>query len=74
MTTTIQALDVMAIPRMIGNEIQMAETLHVGLQHHVPIEELFADFAQCGGGETSIFQVGMVEMAAYHDEELVGED
>lgn len=51
----------------------MAETFHVGLQYHMPIEELFADFAQCGGGEPGIFQVGMAEMVAYHDEELVGE-
>lgn len=51
----------------------MAKALEVGLQYHVPIEELFADFAQCAGGETGIFQVGMGEIAAYQDEELVGE-
>lgn len=51
----------------------MAEAFHVGLQYHVPIEELFANFAQCEGGETGIFQVGIGEVAAYHDEELVGE-
>ncbi len=51
----------------------MAEAFHVGLQYHVPIEELFANFAQCGGGETGIYQVGIGEVAAYHDEELIGE-
>ena len=39
----------------------------------MPIEELFADFAQCRGGETGDFQLGDSEVATYHDEELVGE-
>lgn len=71
--TTIQTLDVMAISRMIRYEIKTPETFHVGLEYHVPIEELFADFAQCGGGETGVFQLGNSEVATYHDEELVGE-
>lgn len=39
----------------------------------MPIEELFADFTQCGGGETGVFQFRNGEVATYHDQELVGE-